>query len=199
MNNNIDALTSSIGQQLSALERVMSEQKISRVEIRFPRGFIRTRSYHERRLAFLSDGIARRNIAYTLQVTDVNRWVLDRFDLMGPAESLFVKQATITVVSILEAILQAVWDTEHPDSRKSLRFVRLIDAVAAMGALSDTTINALHEARLFRNQIHFHSVQVPEWNRYGREDYTKTVQTLHGLLDDLSAHYDTHGGQPRSL
>ncbi len=51
--NTIDALTQSIGQQLRVLEKTLNQQDIKRVPIRFPRGFIRTRSFHEERVLFM--------------------------------------------------------------------------------------------------------------------------------------------------
>lgn len=189
MDKYVNRLTLAIGHQLKTLEKTLDEQSIEHVAIRFPRGFIRTRSYHEKRLSFLPDGVAKRNIAYTLQVTDVNRWMLNRFDLRGPAQSLFIKQAAITLISVLEAVLQTVWNTENPGTTKSLKFFQLINKTEFAGMLSQSTASALHNARQFRNQIHVQSVATPEWDRYGLSDYNKTIKTLQMLLDNLSTYY----------
>lgn len=57
--------------------------------VAFPRGVIRTVAFYRRhRLPFVRDEVTARNIAYTSQVSDVNQWMLNRFDLGLSAKSL---------------------------------------------------------------------------------------------------------------
>ncbi len=189
MDKKIPQLTESVGYLLQRLEDQLAGDREALTQIRFPRKFIRTRSYYEKSVWFLQSDNLRKNIAYTLQVNDVNLWVMTRFDLRGPAESLLVKQATITIVSILEAILQGVWTQERLGRTTHPRFQQLISATIKRFELPDTLEADLHAKRQFRNQVHFHTVREPEWNRYSLQDYRDAVATLYDLLHALSDAY----------
>ena len=59
----------------------MSRPRAGRAKIRFPWGTIQTATVYRNRFPFVQDGIMNTNIAYTLQLTDILRWILNWFDV----------------------------------------------------------------------------------------------------------------------
>ena len=72
---------------------------------------------------------------------------------------------------------------------KTPTFYKIIDHIAITCHFPAKIVEALHTARQFRNQIHFYSVSEPEWNRYGLDDYNRSIRTLQELLLYLTKHY----------
>lgn len=175
-----------LGRGLQCFERRVKDNQTKTTTIRFPRGVIRTTSdYVRTKLSFLPDDVVARNIAYTLQATDVNRWLVNRFDLGLSASSLFYKQACVTLVSAMEAVLSAVWHNRHSDHNSNKRFADVIDGLAQEGVLSRETAAMLNEARRRRNDIHLHRVTHREGNTYNVRDYNNVVAIEHRMIEEL--------------
>ena len=181
----IPNIVNELGQGLQSLEEKMPAQIPSRVKIRFPRGTIRTVRHFEHRLRFLQDDVVKRNIAYTLQLTDVNQWLVNRFDIGLSAGSLFMKQATITVITIMEAILYADWSQRHPALKRIPRFAQLIDLAAREGRISPSLKIELHQVRDIRNNIHLSRVSQAEGSKYTIVQYQHVVLIQQRLIDEL--------------
>jgi hypothetical protein len=73
-------------------------------QLRFPRGYLRTASESRRRVSFLSDATLRSNIAYTIQLADVQHWLLTRTDLSGIAKEMVIKLQMFLLGTIVESI-----------------------------------------------------------------------------------------------
>lgn len=182
----IGEMAEELGRGLQCLEGRLQDVPTKVATIRFPRSVIRPSGYYVRNhLAFLPNDVTRRNIAYTLQATDVNRWLVNRFDLGLSARSIFYKQACVTMVSAMEAVLGAVWCHRHEDRRRPKSFAVVIDALADEGLISSETARLLHEARNVRNNIHVHRVPQLEWNRYSTGVYNSIVRTEHRVFEEL--------------
>jgi hypothetical protein len=182
----VEEVALELGRGLQSLEHRLQNETTKRAVIRFPRSVIRPVAYYVRdRVGFIPDGVTARNIAYTLQATDVNRWIVNRFDLGLSAGSIFYKQGCVTMVSAMEAALSAVWRNRHPGGSPSKSFAGLIDALADEGVLTPETAALLHEARKTRNNIHLHRVRNPERNQYNVRVYNRIVLTEHRLLQEL--------------
>lgn len=156
--------------------------------VRFPRGIIRKRAHLEGRLDFLPATVTRRNLAYCLQLTDVNRWVMNRFDLDLSAGSLFRKQAAITMASLMEAVLvEAVRSRAGDAAGGHLTFYGAINAAMRAGWISRELADQLHDVRGRRNDVHLHRVEERELDRYDLAYYNDHVLVLHRLLEELSS------------
>lgn len=179
----IEELIQELGRGLQSLESRLSTGQ--RSAIRFPRGQIRTVAYYEQRLRFLRADVTRKNIAYTLQATDVNRWLVYRFDLGLSAASAFMKQATITEVSVIEAILYADWIQRYSPNCERPSFVKLIRQAENDRRITGELAHRLHEARHIRNNIHLYRVDHPERSDYDLLTYTQVVNTELQLVQEL--------------
>ncbi|MDA8063967.1 MAG: hypothetical protein M0031_00480 [Thermaerobacter sp.] len=182
-----EEIATELGRGLQQLERRLGSLD-NQAGVRFPRGVIRTVAHLEGRMDFLPATVTRRNLAYCFQVTDVNRWVMNRFDLGLSAGSLFRKHAAITVVSLMEAVLvEAVRSRGTKAAKGKLTFHAAINAAGQGGLISRELALQLHDARKRRNDIHLHRVDERESNRYDLSHYNTAVLVLHRLLAELSS------------
>lgn len=182
----IEEVAAEVGRGLQHFELRVQDSQTATARIRFPRGVIRTRNYYvQANVPFLTDSVIARNIAYTFQATDINRWVVNRFDLDLSARSLFYKQACITMVSAMEAVLTGVWHSLHPERSMKRRLVDVIEDLVQEGVLSRETAVDLHEVRRARNDIHLQRVTHREWNTYNVRDYNRVVLIEHRMLEEL--------------
>ncbi|PSR20259.1 MAG: hypothetical protein C7B45_15725 [Sulfobacillus acidophilus] len=179
----LDQLVEELGQGLQCLESRLSKGQHAR--IRFPRGQIRTVAHYEKRLSFLHANVTRKNIAYTLQAADVNRWLVYRFDLGLSAASAFMKQATITEVSVMEAILYADWSQHNSPKHEKPSFIQLIKQAEIAGRITPGLAQKLHEARHIRNNIHLYRVDHAERADYDLWTYMDVVHTESQLVQEL--------------
>ncbi len=91
MSADIETLVARIGKDLQALEDTLKAGADKRTKVRFPRGVLRTATYFRDRFWFIRSENLRRNIAYTLILSDVYRWVLNRTDLWGTPREMLIK------------------------------------------------------------------------------------------------------------
>jgi hypothetical protein len=73
-------------------------------KLRFPRGYLRTAEESRRRVNFLTDPTLRSNIAYTIQLADVQHWILNRTDLSGIAKEMVIKLQMFLLGTIIESV-----------------------------------------------------------------------------------------------
>jgi len=81
-----------IGRLFFELEGHIKRNDIERVDIRFPRGIIRTAKFFRSELSFINDNTFKTNLAYHLMLTDIYRWMLNRFDLRFTAQEMLIKE-----------------------------------------------------------------------------------------------------------
>ena len=182
-----EEIVAEVGAGLQQLERRLGSLD-NHVEVRFPRGVIRTVGHLEGRLGFLPASVTRRNLAYCFQVTDVNRWVMNRFDLKFSAASIFRKQAAVTVASLMEAVLvEAVRSRGGKAAAEHLTFHGSINAAVRGSWISRELADQLHDIRKRRNDVHLHRVDERELDRYDLPHYNTAVLVLHRLLAELAS------------
>jgi hypothetical protein len=83
MAESVESLAEKIGGQLQQLEDRLKLEGDRKLKIRFPRGYLRTAQHFRKRFWFVRDDNLRRNIAYSLILSDVYRWLLNRTDFWG--------------------------------------------------------------------------------------------------------------------
>ena len=81
VSESIEQLAGRIGEDLQKLEDLLKAFGDKKMKVRFPRGFLRTASYFRERFWFIRDDNLQRNIGYSLMLSDVYRWMLNRTDL----------------------------------------------------------------------------------------------------------------------
>jgi hypothetical protein len=151
-------------------------------KIRFPRGYLRTVSELRRRTIFLTDPTLRSNIAYTIQLADVQHWILNRTDLSGMAKEMVIKLQLFLLGTIIESVTK-----NYLHGRCGGNFCRrtkyLVDNSIITAALK-TDIDWLWD---LRNKMHLFQLDDIEWSStaYTVANHNRAVRTFRKLLVDL--------------
>lgn len=77
-------------------------------KIQIPSGYIRVnetfqKKYHLQEI--VRDQAVKKNIAYSLQLSDFYNYIINRFNVWGSVETMFLKDAVINLVSVFEALV----------------------------------------------------------------------------------------------
>lgn len=81
-------------------------------QVRFPRGYLRAADECRKRVNFLPDQTLRSNIAYTIQLADVQHWLLNRTDLSGMAKEMVIKLHMFLLGTIIESVTKTTCEDD---------------------------------------------------------------------------------------
>lgn len=180
--------------------------------INLPDNYIRKAEYfrHEYKLYELVDlKDARDNIAYSLQLSDLNNYFINRFNLFWSVGVLFRKQALINIISVQEGILKCTYDSlrkhcvekdnevcKHNNNckyyLKNLNKIRnnvLLESYQNIIGFYDLELfKLLAEQKAVRDKIHIHVISENEFKDdkdYTIEKYNEAVMVLKFIKDSL--------------
>lgn len=159
-----------------------------RAKLRFPRGYLRTAGEARRLVSFLTDATLRSNIAYTIQLADVQHWLLNRTDLSGMAKEMVIKLQMFLLGSIVESVTKNYLHG-HCGGNFCRRTQYLLDNEVIDAALK-TDIDWLWG---LRNNMHLFQLDEIEWlsTDYTVANYNRAIRAFRKLLIDLGAAYKT--------
>jgi hypothetical protein len=151
-------------------------------KVRFPRGYLRTASESRRRVSFLTDPTLRSNIAYTIQLADVQHWILNRTDLSGMAKEMVIKLQLFLLGTIIESVTK-----NYLRGRCGGHFCRRTQFLLDNGIINaslKTDIDWLWE---LRNNMHLFQLDDIEWSstQYTIANHNRAVRAFRKLLIDL--------------
>ena len=209
---------------INELEEVIREQhntpheNIDRTvynKIQVPHDYIRTRWYfvREYKLDYLLESKAHRdNIAYALMQSDMYNYIVNRFQIWGIIEKLFLKTALINIVAIQEALIICSLKTLHSHciiggsvckynskcsgyvkSVKSLHYTSCISLFESkIGFGNDDRMNEIIELKDIRNNVHISLIGKGEFHsdNYTIANYNKAIRNLHYLKSHLRIQID---------
>ena len=163
----------------------------------FPRGYIRRVSEFEARFPFIKDKVLLKNIAYTFQMTEVFRWLINRFKITLSVESMIYKWGIIVTVSIIESIMFgfALWHVKDCSEGKKYSIPRKFKNLAnflkgTLKVIDEDLKDQLLEINRLRNNIHLYKPDYRELDAYNLEQYNRTIIILHRLEEVLRDYYE---------
>ena len=137
----------------------------------------------------------RKNIAYSLQLSDFYNYIYNRFNIWGSVETMLLKNATINLVSILEAFVFECANNicSKPDTcgltktcKKHFSKEQRNNAFEALKrmkelkivSLTETQMNRVKEIIDYRNRIH---IRLATENEFIGADFTPDLyeQVIH--------------------
>lgn len=156
-------------------------------KIRFPRGYIRTANEIVQQLPKDIRPVAQRNIAYTLMMSDVLRWLIIRTDLDGVIRSMIIKQALVAFASVCEVLTKEVLRgiAKARDGYK----VRTNILVKSQVISDDLRIELDWLWDIRQNQ-HLHLVNDLELETYSRNDYNRALAAVKGIQKSMIERHD---------
>jgi hypothetical protein len=180
----IENIVNWISKLFQELENQIKKNKLEKVEIDFPKGVIRTADFFRSRLTFISDEVLKTNIAYHLMLSDVYRWILNRFKLDLIAKEMLIKEGISLFGNILEAVLLHTAKLLKPDEEK-IGFFRACTILIKKGIISKEMKKELEWVWSMRCKEHLASLPEREYDKYKLEDYNRTVLIWRSLEKNL--------------
>ena len=178
----IDVLVARIGADLQSLEDHLKHNGEKRCKVRFPRGFLRTAQHFRARYWFIRDANLKRNVAYSLILSDFYRWVLNRTDLWGTPREMIIKEAICLIGAVAESLTKDAMKGccgTHPGYKK--RIAKMVE----MGILSPDLQAQLDSLWDWRNNEHLFMLAEWEYGKYALPHYNAAILTLRALRDSL--------------
>jgi len=149
------------------------------------------------------------NIAYSLQLSDLHNYFINRFNIIFSVGSLFRKQAIINIVCIQEGILKCTYISLRNnciDENKNLckysssciYYLKSLDKMRYNGLLEqyketigfydEIIFEKLKEQKDIRDKIHIHLISENELinnSDYSKGKYNEAILVLHFIRDNL--------------
>jgi hypothetical protein len=186
MPESLHTLVDRIGRDLQMLGDRLKTEGDQRVKIRFPRGYLRKAEFFRERYWFIRDHNLRRNIAYTLILSDVYRWLLNRTDLWGTAREMIIKEGVCLVGSLCESITK---DVAKDICGKHARFKQRTAAMVKHGMISGEVKKLVHALWDWRNCEHLFLLNEWKYNKYTLKHYNDAIRTLRALRVSLDKYF----------
>lgn len=171
-----------VSSDLQAIQNYLGQDNHADAKITFPKGFIRTAAHFRSRFVFLGDETLKRNVAYTLILSDVYRWLLNRTDISRTAKEMIIKEGICLVGSICESVTKDVLNGAVGKKRGYKDRTQYL--------LDNDIIDAELKEELdwvwdSRNNEHLFLVEIREHEHYKLADYNRAIKTLRNLRDKL--------------
>lgn len=171
-----------VSTDLQNIQNYLAQENHQDAKIRFPRGFIRTAAHFRQWFIFLNDETLRRNVAYTLILSDVYCWLLNRTDIFGTAKEMIIKEGICLVGSLCESVTKDVLNgvvgkkKGYKDRTKYLLDNGVIDTGLK------TELDWVWDTR---NNEHLFLVEILEHKHYKLSDYNRAIKALRQLRNQL--------------
>jgi len=184
----VKKLVDKIGENFQKLENYLQRKYPgekylkTKVEIRFPRGYFRKCEDFRKRYP-CNDQTIGRNVSYAIFSTDLIRWLLNRFKLLGTLRSMVIKLGVVIVTSAIEGIIHDTLRVLGIKPAKSLK--KNIEKLRQEGVISERLAKELQKFRKKRDNIHLYVVREWEYQKYTLADYNRGIILLKYLNEEL--------------
>lgn len=175
-----------ISTDLQELEERLKTEGDRQVKIRFPRGYLRKAEFFRKQYWFIRDDNLQRNIAYSLILSDVYRWLLNRMDLWGTAREMIIKESVCLIGCLCESITK---DAARGICNKKASFKRRTAAMVEHDMISTKLKRAMDALWDWRNREHLFLLDEWEYGKYALKHYNDAICTLRALRESLDAHF----------
>lgn len=172
----IRKLVENISTDLQFLEKLLQDNNVQKVNIRFPRKVIRTAEYFRARLVFVNDDILRTNIAYHLMLSDVYRWILNRFDIALTAKELLIKEGISLMGNIIDAVITHIARNFMSNPKDRIGFKKACTILVENEIITTELKENLMWVWGMRCKEHLPNLRKAEYKKYELEHYNKTIK-----------------------
>jgi len=183
MNEEVRRIVSLIGFNLQNLERLLQQNKIEKVNIRFPYGVIRKADHFRDRLSFIKDDTLRTNLAYHLMLTDLYRWILNRFDIALTAKEMLIKEGISLMGNIIEAVIRHT--AKNLTGKDNFGFYKACSILLEHNIISKEQKKDLEWLWGMRCKQHIFTLPDAEYGKYNLKDYNRAILIWHDLEETL--------------
>lgn len=173
-------------------------------KIQIPSGYIRVNEafsskYHLGEIV-KSDAV-RKNIAYSLQLSDLHNYIMNRIHIWGSVETMFIKSAVINLVSVMEAIVSECAENiccnpsactsiktcpRHFNRNQRAQPYLALEKMKELGIVDydDSKMSRIKEIIDYRNRVH---IRLAKDNEFKSADFDiELYNEVMSLLADLA-------------
>ena len=186
MSDSVEQIGARAGVELQKLEDLLASSGDSRTKIRFPRGFLRTASHFRQQFWFIRNDTLRRNIAYSLILSDVYRWILNRTDLWGTAREMLIKEGVCLIGCLTESITK---DAMHDHCGKHQSYAKRVGKMLELSIIDKRLRHQLDLLWEYRNREHLFLVKSREYGQYTLKHYNDAIRTIRRLREALDRYF----------
>lgn len=188
--NELFLVATEVGEKIQAINDYLGERNHNNGVIRFPRGYLRTCVEHRNKYLFISDHTLRSNIAYTLLLTDLFRWLLNRTDISGQAKEMLIKKEISSIGSIIESVTKCYLRGRRGGGQNyKYRSKVLVEE----NIISEELKEDIDWVWDVRNGEHLMLLEQREWQIYEMSDCNRAIRSLHNLRSSLNSHHEGGG------
>lgn len=175
-----------VNQNIQEIQDYLDQDPHPQGKIRFPRRFIRTAGHFRYQLLFIDDYNVRDNLAYSLILTDIHRWLLIRTTIYGVAKEMIIKSGIALLGSICETL--AVTGTRGIIGRRH-SFCERCNRMVNKGIISERICEELVWLWEVRSAIHIYEIDHSEYAKYTLNDYNRAVIAMRELRKVLKEYH----------
>ncbi|MHA1685596.1 MAG: hypothetical protein ACTSYD_04215 [Candidatus Heimdallarchaeaceae archaeon] len=179
-----------IAQEITNRLKEIEERNEKPARAAFPRGYIRTIDSLCSRWPYLSSD-RQRIVACMIQLCDVNKWILNVWDIGLTAGYCLEWLFTIPVIAVCELlILQFCRQQNWYKNNQRVKFSKAIDRIHSEGVIDDKLRKALHLLRKYRDEIHLELKRKVGLYRGKPINYNVAVVILRCLEKSIMNYWD---------
>lgn len=168
------------------IQDYLGERNVDEGKIKFPYGFIRSADHFRRRFSFLDDHTLQTNIAYTLMLSDVLRWALNRMHVVGTVKEMLAKQVICIMGGVAESTTkQYLRGQVGNQAGYKVRTRKLVD-IGAIHQELQLELDWLWDTRM---NEHLFLVGEREYQKYSIRESNRAVKAIRSLRDSLETHH----------
>jgi hypothetical protein len=176
-----ERLAEIVSKGLQQLEERL-DNKETRVEVRFPRGVLRTAESFRRQWNWLNDYTLTTNIAYGFILLDFYSWILKRFALIGTGREMVIKEAMCLVANICESTTKVTMKGRPGGGKGFKERIALMTNQKIIPAALGRSLTKLWE---FRKAEHFFLIKDREFGKYTDRHFERAIAVLELLRKKL--------------
>jgi hypothetical protein len=186
----LQAIVNRVSQDLSDIQEYLGDQESDAAKIRFPRGYLRAAVVFQQRLEFLRNDTLKRNISYSLILSDVLRWIINRTDLGMVAREMVIKEGICLMAAIAESLTKEISAQEQICGNRN-GYEKRCKRLNVAGFISDSTESELKWLWATRQNEHLFLATDREMGRYALADYNRAVLAVQALENELRNKLDS--------
>lgn len=194
MPESIDSINAQISQICELIRNLEPEFRrrspiTDRLRIRFPWGAIQRANAYRDYFPFITNRTLNTNIAYTLQLTDVFKWIINWFDIKGVAREMLIKTGVILFTCVMEAIVYDFVRNYVPE-QVNKRYKKNLEKLLKFNIINRDKFDRFDRCRKMRDDIHLHRLVSPELGKYTLNHYNFALRRIIEMKDVFSDYYN---------
>lgn len=176
-------VTQEVSKGLQEIQDFLKQEGHPTIKVKFPYGFIRTAKHFREQFPFIAKDHLVRNIGYSLILSDVYRWVLNRIEIKGTAREMIIKQGICLFGSLCESITKDALEGRI-SSKKGYK--ERTEFLLKNKVISDELKSDLDWLWDTRNNDHLFLVAHREHQKYYMKDYNRAIRSYQKIKEALN-------------